>query len=238
MEKKTLISNPEESAQANHKYLGIFGMFWLSFLILTMFTALKTFNIFGLEYSVAIIAYPITYIFSDIFTEVYGYRVSRKIVWTGFASIFLISLFAYLYATIPPSPSFADNDAFQLIFKAAPLVVLCQILSFFCGELTNSFILAKLKIFTKGKYAEFRFISSTFFGQIVDNTIAFAGIYLIVGFFTSDTLLPLIASSVLFCVAVELVMTPITRRVIAHIKQQEGLDTYDHGTNFNPFLFK
>lgn len=151
-----------------------------------MFTALKTFSMFGLEFSVAMIAYPVTYIFSDIFTEVYGYRVTRKIVWSGFGAVFLVSLFAYIYSIVPPSSDFASDDAFKLIFQSAPPVIIAQIVSFFAGELTNSIIF----------------------------------------------------SSLLLCVTTETLMTPIIHRFIRYIKKVVGIDTYDVGTNFNPFKLK
>lgn len=238
MKDNTLITDPNLSYVANHKYLATFGMVWISFLILLIFTSIKTFTIFGLEYSVGIITYPITYIFADIFTEVYGYRSTRKIVWTGFFSLALVSIFAYLYSIIPPSQNFTEDQSFQLIFKSAPVVVLFTLLAFFSGELTNSFVLAKLKIYTNGNLPELRYVLSTFLGQILDNTIFVVGVYLFANFYTYETIIPLIISSVMFCVLVEIVMIPVTRKVIKIIKVKEGLDTYDHGTNFNPFSLK
>ncbi len=234
----TKIMNPILAAQVSHKYLGMFGMIWISLMVLTLLSAVKTINIFGMEYVVAIIAYPITYIFADIFTEVYGYRITRKIVWTGFFSLMLVAVLSYIYSIIPSSPSFNQNEAFDLIFKSAPVVVACFISGFFSGELVNSFVLAKLKIHYIGKYEQLRYVASTFFGQIVDNTIAFTGIYLLISNFYSIEILPtLIISSIIFCTSVEILMLPVTKRVVRFIKEKEGIDTYDVGTDFNPFKF-
>src|SRR3990167_8880668 len=111
-----LITNPVVSASRPHRLLGIFGMIWLTFLLLVTFTQLKTFSVGSFVFSVGVITYPFTYIFSDIFTEVYGYRVSRKVVWTGFVCVLIASLVTYLYSIVPPSDSYTYNEAFRSIF--------------------------------------------------------------------------------------------------------------------------
>ncbi len=237
MQNTQLITDPKLSARANHKYLGILGMLWVTFLIINLFTALKTFEIGGFVFAVVILTYPFVYIFADIFTEVYGYRVTRKIVWTGFFCMALSSIIAYVY-TLVPSPNFADSQAYNLIFQSSPLVAFFVILAFFCGELTNSFVVAKMKIFTTGKYLNFRLVLSTLFGQIVDNSIAITGIFLFAGWFTAEQVIPLIISTVIFCTTWEVLALPITRKVIRTLKAKEGLDTFDVGTNFNPLSFK
>lgn len=189
-------------------------------------------------FTVSILTYPFTYIFSDIFTEVYGYRVSRKIVWTGLLCLILASLIAYVYSIVPPSSSFENNEAFNLIFKLSPILAIATVCSFFSGELTNSFVLAKLKIFTKGSHQGVRYIGSTLAGQLVDNTIFFTAVGLVAGFFTAGELVPLVLSSVTFSTLWETFMLPITYRVIKIIKRKEGLDTYDVGTDFNPFALR
>ena len=230
------IIDPEISYAMPHKHLAQFGMVWVAIMVLTLFSASKTINIFGAEFVVAIIAYPLTYIFSDIFTEIYGYRVSRKIVWTGFGSLILVATLGYIYTLIPASPNFTDQASFNLIFQAAPGLVACFIAGFFAGDLINSFVLAKMKVALFGKYEELRYVVSTFFGQLADNTIAFTGVYVILSGFYPLVIIPtLIISSVIFCTLVEIIMLPITKRVISWIKEKEGIDTYDHGTNFNPF---
>lgn len=233
----SLITDPEISERQNHKYLGILGMLWVTFLILNLFTALKTFEIGGFVFAVVILTYPLVYIFADIFTEIYGYRVTRRIVWTGFLCMAISSVIAYIY-TIIPSPNFADNEAYNLIFRSSPIVAFFVILAFFCGELTNSYIVAKLKVLTGGKLINLRLVLSTLFGQLVDNSIAITGIFLFAGWFTSEQVIPLIISTILFCTAWEILALPITRKVIRILKRREGLDTYDVGTNFNPFAMR
>ncbi len=234
---ETLITNPIVSAGKPHKYLGIFGMLWVTVLVVGMFTSLKTFYIGSLIFSVGAIAYPFVYIFADIYTEVYGYRVTRKIVWTGFACMMLAATLASLYSYIP-NPSFEHNDAYNLIFRSAPVVAIGFIVAFFCGELTNSYIVAKMKLLTHGKYIHARLIISTFFGQLVDNGLAFFAAFYFAGWFTLEEIVPLITTTVLFCTLWEVIALPITHRVIEIIKHKEGLDTYDHGTNFSPFAIQ
>lgn len=234
----TLITDPVVSSQRPHKYLGILGMIWVSIYIIGTFTSLKTFEIGTVVFSVAILAYPFVYLFADIFTEVYGYRVTRKIVWTGFVCLLLVSIIAYIYSLVPATESFPYDEAFNLIFRASPLIALGAIAANFSGEITNSFIVAKLKILTQGRHEWLRLVSSTFFGQLVDNTIFFTVAFLAAGWYTLPELVPLVISSVMFCTIWEVLALPITYKVIAFLKRKEGLDTYDVGTNFNPFSFK
>lgn len=237
MQNTNLITDPNLSSNSKHKYLGILGMLWVTFLIINLFTALKTFEIGDYVFAVVILTYPFVYIFADIFTEVYGYRVTRKIVWTGFFCMAIASFIAYMY-TLVPSPNFEENNAYNLIFKSSPVVAFFVILAFFAGELTNSFVLAKMKIYTAGRFASLRYILSTFLGQVVDNCIGITGVFLFAGWFNSQQVTPLIVSTVIFCTAWEMLALPLTKSVIRLIKSKEGLDTYDVGTNFNPFKLK
>lgn len=215
-------------------------MLWVTFLLVAVFTTLKTFELFGIVFFAAVIGYPMTYIFSDIFTEVYGYRVSRKVIWTGFACISIASILAYLYTLIPPSSYFseAENGAFTMVFRASPFITLATIAGFWVGENVNSIILAKMKVFTGGKKQGLRYILSTFFGQIADNVTAVTVIVVIANLFTYQEALQGMITTIVFCTVWEMVALPITYLVIKRIKRAEGLDTYDHGTNFNPFAVK
>lgn len=233
-EQNIYITDPVISASQPHKYLGIFGMLWVAVLLVGVFTSLKTFTVYGFVFSVGIIAYPLVYIFNDVFTEVYGYRVTRKIVWTGLCSMLIVTFLAALYSYVP-SPEFQYNEAFNLVFRASPIIAIGSVASFFSGELTNSFILAKLKIRTNGKYEWVRLVLSTLFGQTVDNSIFFFTAFYFAGWYTLGEVMPLVASTVIFCTVWEVLALPITKRVIRIIKRKEGLNTYDHGTEFNPF---
>lgn len=236
--KSQLITDPVISARSHTKYLGMFGMLWITFLLIAVFTAVKTFAIGPFVLNIAILAYPFTYIFADIFTEVYGYRVTRRVVWTGFACVVVASVVTYLYSIVPPSASYADNDAFSLIFKTSPAIALATVAGFFGGEMTNSFVLAKMKLVTKGDSMWARLIGSTAAGQFVDNALFFGVAFAAAGAFQSNELLRLILNTAIFATAWEVAALPLTYRIIRAVKRSEGLDAYDHGTNFNPFKFK
>lgn len=229
-----LVTDPHLSAQQPHKYLSLFGMVWVSVLIMSTFTALKTFTVFNLVFTVGVIIYPLVYIFADIFTEVYGYRVTRKIVWTGFCCSLFVSAVAYLY-TLIPNPNFEHHEAYNLIFKAAPVIALGAFIANASGEFINSMILAKMKLHFNGQHLNLRLVASTLFGQLTDNTIFFSAAILFAGWYSLSDALPLLISTVLFCTLWEMVALPVTRRVIRVVKRAEGIDTYDHGTNFSPF---
>lgn len=232
-----LITDPVTSAKKAHKYLGIFWMLWVTVLIVWVFTSLKTFHIGNMVFAVSVIAYPFVYVFNDIFTEVYGYRVTRKIIRTGLWAMLLATILASLYSYIP-NPDFEYNEAFNLVFRASPIVGVGSVFSFFFWELTNSYIVAKMKIWTKGKYERLRFIGSTLGGQMVDNSVFFLVAFLFAGWYSAQEVLPLIITTVIFCTVWEIIALPITQRVVKIIKEKEWLDTYDYGTNFNPFALK
>lgn len=238
MKPSNLITDPVVSAKHPSKYLGILGMVWVTFLLISIFTTAKTFSIGPFVLNIAILAYPVTYIFADIFTEVYGYRVTRKIVWTGFTCALIASIVTYLYSIVPPSASYADNESFILIFRASPALAIATILGFFGGEFMNSFVLAKMKIYMGGSSMWARLVGSTVAGQFVDNTIFFGMAFAVAGAFTAQELVPLTLNCVIFTTAWEVLALPLTYRVIRFIKRKEGLDTYDKGTNFNPFSLK
>ncbi len=236
---KELIQNPEVTAVMPHKYLGVLGMVWITFLLLTVFTTVKSFDVFGFTFLAAAIGYPVTYVFSDIFTEVYGYRTSRKIIWSGFICIALATSFAYLYTLIPPSHylSDADNNSFNYIFRASPGIAFATIMGFWAGELTNSIVLAKLKMVTRGRKQGMRYILSTLFGQIMDNATAVTVILLVSNLFSAQEAYSAAITTIVFCTTWELLALPVTCKVIHFLKKKEGIDTYDVGTKFSPFKF-
>jgi queuosine precursor transporter len=232
-----LITDPAVSAGRPHKYLIVFAMLWVTVLLVGTFTSLKTFYLGSFVFSVGAIAYPFVYIFADIFTEVYGYRVTRKVVWTGFSCMLLAAVLTSIYSYVPNN-AFEYNEAFNLIFRAAPIVALGFIVAFFAGELTNSYIVAKMKLWFEGRFLSARLVLSTLFGQTVDNSIAFFTAFYFAGWFTAAEIIPLTISTVAFCTAWEVIALPVTQWVIRVVKRAEGLDTYDRGTNFNPFTLK
>ncbi len=177
--------------------------------------------------------FPISYIFGDILTEVYGYRRSRKVIWLGFFSAILMSFTFILVGALPPAPEWKFQSAYDQILGFAPRIVIASLIAYFAGEFSNSFILAKLKVLTHGKYLWIRTISSTLIGQLIDtaifSAIAFANVI------PTSLLITLIVSNYIFKCGVELVFTPVTYALTRWLKQQEQEDYFDADTNFNPF---
>jgi uncharacterized integral membrane protein (TIGR00697 family) len=180
--------------------------------------------------------FPITYIFGDVFTEVYGYSASRRAIWYGFFAEFLLVTLSYLAVVIPPAPEFKDQLAFDTIFRPVGRIVLASLLAYWCGEFANSFTMAKLKMQTKGRHLWMRTIGSTIVGQAVDTTIVILIVFY--GRASFSVILNLIISGYLIKVAYETLMTPVTYAVVNFLKRVEGVDAFDYDTNFNPFATK
>jgi hypothetical protein len=219
-----------------YKYLDTFITLFVVVLLVSNIIAPKFFALGPLRVSAAQILFPITYIFGDIFTEVYGYAASRRAIWYGFFSAFLLVALCYAAVAIPPAPEYTDQAAFATIFKPVGRIVAASLLAYWCGEFANSFTLAKLKLLTKGKYLWTRTIGSTVVGQAVDTTVVmFAGFY---GTRPLSVILKLIVSGYLIKVVYETLMTPLTYLVVDFLKRREGVDYFDYQTDFNPFATK
>jgi queuosine precursor transporter len=180
------------------------------------------------------ILFPISYIFGDILTEVYGYRKSRQVIWIGFGSALLMMVVFIIVGWLPSAPGWENQDAYNKILGLTPRIIIGSLIAYFAGEFSNSFILAKMKIFTAGRWLFSRTIGSTIIGEGVDTLIfimvAFAGVY------SWDIVWLLIISNYVFKVAFEVILTPVTYAVVSYLKRIEKTDVYDYKTNFNPFL--
>jgi uncharacterized integral membrane protein (TIGR00697 family) len=177
--------------------------------------------------------FPLTYIFGDIFTEVYGYSASRRAIWYGFFASFLLVAITYAAVQIPGAPEFHDQAAYATIFLPVGRIVLASLIAYWCGEFANSFTMAKMKLVTNGKYLWTRTIGSTVVGQAVDTTLV-----ILIAFYGTrppSVLLALIVSGYLSKVVYETAMTPVTYAVVNFLKRNEGVDYFDRRTNFNPF---
>lgn len=216
-----------------YRYLDSLITLFVVVLLVSNIIATKFFAIGPLRVSAAEIMFPITYIFADVFTEVYGYAASRRAIWYGFFASFVLVALSYIAVVIPPAPEYQDQAAFETIFKPVGRIVLASLLAYWCGEFANSFTLAKLKLVTKGKYLWTRTIGSTVVGQAVDTTVVmFAAFY---GMRSVSVILRLIVAGYLIKVIYETLMTPVTYLVVNYLKRTEGVDYFDYETNFSPF---
>jgi uncharacterized integral membrane protein (TIGR00697 family) len=177
--------------------------------------------------------FPISYIFGDILTEVYGYRRSRRVIWAGFGSAALMALVLAIVGALPPAEGWPHQEAYEAILGTTPRIVAGSLIAYFAGEFSNSYTLAKMKVLTQGRWLWTRTIGSTLIGEGVDTvlfvTIAFAGTLPWPLFWS------IIVSNYVFKVGLEAIMTPATYRVTNHLKRTENEDVYDTDTDFNPF---
>jgi uncharacterized integral membrane protein (TIGR00697 family) len=188
------------------------------------------------------ILFPIGYVFGDILTEVYGYQRSRRVIWTGFFSLALAALVFWVISILPGEVTwqgYAGDKAYQSILggMSSGGIVLASLAGFWLGEFSNSFILAKMKILTRGRWLWSRTIGSTLVGELVD-TVMFVVVASAFGVFPWSLFLTLTLTNYLFKVAVEVLMTPVTYLVVRALKRAEGEDYYDRDTNFNPFVMQ
>jgi len=186
------------------------------------------------------ILFPISYIFGDILTEVYGYKQSRRVIWTGFACLALSAFIFRLVRLMPGEATwqgYAGDTAYYAILGGMSTggIVLASLAGFWTGEFTNSFILAKMKILTHGRWLWTRTIGSTLIGELID-TVMFVVVASAFGVFPWSLFLTLTVTNYLFKCAVEALMTPVTYAVVNALKRVENEDYYDRGTNFNPFV--
>lgn len=183
--------------------------------------------------SAAQLLFPITYIFGDVFTEVYGYAASRRAIWIGFFSSALLSLMGLMAVWLPPAPGWEGQDAFARVFGFVPRMVAASLAAFWAGEFANSFVMAKMKLLTGGRRLWTRTIGSTIVGQAVDTTLvmvlAFAGTV------PPALIVNLVVSAYVGKVLYEAAATPLTYAVVHFLKRREGVDTFDRGVDFNPF---
>jgi queuosine precursor transporter len=188
---------------------------------------------FGLVESAATILFPLTYIFGDILTEVYGYKKSRIVIWSAFACLLLMSA-AYWLAQLMPAADFWDQQpAFDTILGAAPRIALASMFAFLIGEFTNAYIMSRMKVRSAGKHLYQRTIGSTLVGQGVDtvlfNVAAFAFV------FSWSEILAICISGYILKVGVEVLFTPVTYKIVAYLKEKEGVDAYDTDISYSPF---
>lgn len=211
----------------------VIGILFTAFLILANLTAFKLVGFHGFTFTAGLIFFPITYIFDDILTEVYGFKVSRRIIWVGLLANTIIVLGTLITTYLPPSPYWHDQAAYATVYQAAFRVFLASLVAYLAGEFTNSIILAKFKILTSGRHLWMRIVSSTMVGVGID-TILFTHIAFL--FSTPyHVIWELIGLMYTVKVSYEICAIPITYRIINYLKRKDNVDHYDFGVQFNPF---
>jgi len=216
-----------------YKYYDLLTSIFIVVLLISNLVGQKLCAFGPFRVSGAQLLFPITYIFGDIFTEVYGYGGSRRVIWIGFLASGLMALMGLVTVALPPAPEWHNQEAFATVFDIVPRMVVASLIAYWCGEFANSFTLAKMKIFTKGRYLWTRTVGSTVVGQAVDTVVLM--IVAFGGQRNAMLILRLIVSAYLFKVAYEVLATPLTYWIVGFLKRSEGVDKYDYGTHFTPF---
>jgi uncharacterized integral membrane protein (TIGR00697 family) len=189
-------------------------------------------------FGAGVLFFPISYVFGDVLTEVYGYARSRRVIWSGFAALAFASFMAWVVVKLPPAADWKNQAAYEVAFGSTWRIALASMIAYFCGEFVNSFVLAKMKIATRGRWLWTRTIGSTIFGEGVDSALfyplAFYGTGII-----PDALLPkVMLTQFIAKVSVEVVFTPATYAIVGWLKRAEQEDYYDRDTRFTPFSLK
>ena len=180
----------------------------------------------------AVVLFPLSYIFGDILTEVYGYRWARRVIWLGFFCNLIFVIFAWVGQVLPPAPLWEGQEAYESILGYTPRLLAASFCGYLAGEFGNSFVLAKMKILTRGRWLWSRTIGSTIVGQGLDTVIFIPLAYFGAPFFVPMTIL----YHWLAKIVIEAIATPFTYAIVNFLKKKEAVDTYDYETNFNPFL--
>ena len=218
----------------SYRYLNIISVFFVAVLLISNVASSKILDLGWFTFDGGTLIFPLSYIFGDILTEVYGYRRSRSVIWLGFFSALLMSVVFIVVGKLPPAADWPHQAAYDQILGLTPRIVIASLIAYFTGEFSNSYILAKLKIFTQGRWLWTRTIGSTVVGELIDSAlfvlIAFWGVL------PGALIVEVIISNYIFKTLVEIVLTPVTYGVVRFLKKRENEDHFDYGTNFNPFV--
>lgn len=217
----------------HYKYFSVITGVFCASLVISNILDTKFFTFIGLSFPAGIIIFPIVYVFGDVFTEVYGYRYSRKAIWAGFFSLLLLVISLMIAEMLPAADFWKNQEAFHTILGKVPRIVVASIMAYLAGEFVNSFTIAKLKVRQSGSAMPVRFVVSTLFGQAIDTAvfiiIAFAGTMPL------SVMASVFLSAWLFKVVWEIIALPISIPFVTWLKKVENEDYYDKDTNFNPF---
>lgn len=219
-----------------YKYLGLITAFYIAMQLISDVTAGKIVQLGIFTVSATVLHFPITYIFSDILTEVYGYAQARKTIWMVLGCSVLAGLIYQLVVALPAAPGFDAAPAYARVLGSVPRILLGGWIAVWVGGILNDYTLAKMKVWTNGKHLWMRTIGSTIVGEFANTVLFYAiALYAVI---PNNILIASILSGWFLKVAVEIIFTPVTYAVVAKLKKEEGEDFYDNNTNFNPFLLK
>jgi len=191
----------------------------------------------GVEWSfgAGVLFFPVSYIIGDVLTEVYGYAHARRVIWTGFAALIFMAFMAAVVVALPPADGWPGQEAYEFVFGNSWRIVIASITAFWVGEFANSFVLAKMKILTNGRFLWARTIGSTVVGQGLDSLIFYPLAFYGLAGWPPEQLWQVVVSQWLIKTLWEAVLTPVTYLAVGWLKKREGVDVFDDGTDFSPF---
>ncbi|HEX8194181.1 MAG TPA: queuosine precursor transporter [Allosphingosinicella sp.] len=184
-------------------------------------------------FGAGILFFPVSYVIGDVLTEVYGYARARRCIWAGFCAMLFMAFMASVVVALPPDASWGGQGAYEQVFGQVPRIVFASIVAFWAGEFANSYVLARMKVWTEGRHLWTRTIGSTLVGQGIDSLIFYPLAFL--GEWETETLLKVLLIQWALKVAWEVILTPATYAIVGWLKRREGIDVYDRTTNFTPF---
>ncbi|MBU0492087.1 MAG: queuosine precursor transporter [Chloroflexi bacterium] len=221
------------TTRRGYRYFDLVMAVFVAVLLISNVASSKILDLGPFTFDGGTILFPISYIFGDVLTEVYGYARSRRVIWIGFGCALLMSVTFAIVGALPSNAEWGNQAAYEVILGQTPRIVIASLIAYFAGEFSNSFTLAKMKVWTGGRWLWTRTIGSTLVGEGVDTLlfviIAFAGLY------STEVLVAIIISNYVFKCSFEALATPATYWIVNHLKRAEREDYYDYHTDFNPF---
>lgn len=219
----------------NFRYFDVIMALFVAVLLISNLASTKILVLGVFTFDGGTLLFPLSYIFGDILTEVYGYQRTRKVIWTGFGAAILMSIILWIVQVLPAAPDWHNQNAYESLLGFVPRIVIASLIAYFAGAFSNAFILSKLKIRSKGNYLWIRTIGSTIIGEGIDTTIfCLIAFY---GLFPKEILISIIISNYLFKTGVEIIFTPVTYKIVKFLKKKEQVDVYDTGISYNPFKY-
>jgi queuosine precursor transporter len=189
-------------------------------------------------FGAGLLFFPISYVFGDVLTEVYGYAQARRVIWAGFAGLAFASFMASVVVALPPAPFWHHQSAYEVAFGTTWRIAGASMLAYFCGEFANSFVLAKMKLMTEGRWLWTRTIGSTIVGEAVDSALFYPLAFYGAGIMPNEMLPAVMAAQFFGKVGVEVLFTPLTYKIVAALKRAENEDYFDRDTDFSPFRLR
>ncbi|MBB4210353.1 hypothetical protein EV659_101421 [Rhodothalassium salexigens DSM 2132] len=211
----------------------VMAAFVVILILSNLIGAAKVANLAGYPFGAGVLFFPLSYVLGDVLTEVYGYARARRVVWAGFGGLVFMAFMSWAVVSMPPDPSWSGQAAYEQVFGQTPRIVLASLCAFWAGEFANAFVMARMKVLTRGRYLWTRTIGSTVVGQGIDSLLFYPVAFL--GVWDTSTLVFVAVTNFGLKVAWEALLTPVTYRVVARLKRLEKEDYYDTDTNFTPF---